>query len=463
MARVLRGASQWPDMAERTPEHRPCQFAPPRRSEDCVLTVLRDMYNTAWRAPEAFRMEYAAATEYVVSLINLAVQLEPSAALGSSLGSGAARGEQENALHFAAGCGCIEACDLLLRWNASLNFQQDARGQTPLSWAARHGMARVCELLLLKGADPLHADIEGRLPLHVAAARGHSRICELLVSVQSVRGAVDSPCDSGHSALHLAAACGSGAACQGLVVAGADVSMRTSVDNKTPLHLAALSGNAAAAAYLASVSPLEVLLAGDASGASALQLAERSGHHDVADVLREPEDEHRRLVSQWSCMLHDARNEAQLPARAFEGTLAVDLAAPVLQRVCREKLELMCCVHDLEYRLIEYVIEVRDCEGGRQSAAPARVYFARLGEQRKVDDVAFDVPHRRPTGQSLWEVGGWYQFRIIGRCSRCSWQPLAPWQVTSEWSEPTQLLHTRSARRRALSRNGSRGRSRRYG
>jgi len=215
------------------------------------------------------------------------------------------------------------------------------------------------------------------------------------------------------------------------------------------LHLAALNGRFAAVCYLLSVAPLEVVLAVDADGASALQLAERNGHVETAETLRGPEEEHRRLVHKWSDMLRDARPEAHLPVHATQEGLAVDLASPQLQRVSKEILSLTCCVRDLEYRLLEYVIEIRHCDGGPQAAAPARVYYARLGEQRKVDEVAFRVPRRRPSGQTLWVLGGRYQFRIIGRCARCSWLPFAPWQIVSAWSEPELLTHVRGARRRS--------------
>lgn len=310
-------------------------------------------------------------------------------------------------------------------------------------------MARVAELLLRHGADPLLRDSEGRFPLHLAAARGHAKICELLLLMPGVPNVVDGFCDAGQTPLHLAAACGAEGACDALVRGGADVALRTRLDGKTALHLAALSGRAAAVSYLAAKSPLEVLLAPDASGRSALQLAEKQGHHDAADALRGPEEEHRQLVDKWSGMLREARSEAQLPSGAFQDSVGVDLSPPVLRRVRKDRLELTSCVQDLEYRVMEYVVEVRECSGGPQSAAPARVYYARLGEQRKIDQVAFDVPRARSTGCELWGLGRWYQFRLVGRCTRCPWQPLVPWQVNSEWSEPVLLTLPRTSRRRS--------------
>lgn len=168
------------------------------------------------------------------------------------------------------------------------------------------------------------------------------------------------------------------------------------------------------------------------------------------EALRPEEEAHQRLVEEWSGRLGAASAEAQLPLAAVEEAPAVELHAPRLVRATADKIELTCYIQDLEYRLLEYVLEVHSCDGP-QGAAPARVYYARLGEQRKVDEVAFEVPSQRPTGQTLWEAGRRYQFRIVGRCVRCSWLPFAPWQVVSEWSEASVIspLPRGAARRRS--------------
>merc|ERR1712190_143425 len=113
---------------------------------------------------------------------------------------------------------------------------------------------------------------------------------------------------------------------------------------------------------------------------------------------------------------------------------------PRVRHVSDRSIELLCRISDLEYRLVEYVVEIRHCNGP-YGAAPSRVYFARLGEQSKVDDVSFAVPrHRGNEMQALWEPHGVYQFRVIGRYKRGIHIPLTSWQVASEWSDPVTVL-----------------------
>jgi len=424
----------------------PMDSAPPP-----ALIALRDMYTTSRRDPEAYCLHYDAATRRVLSMIASADSLEqflPGA--GEILSSD--RLCMPNALHYAAGCGCVEAAEALLQRNARLNYQSDGYGQTPLMWAVRHGLARTSELLLRHDADPKHADYFGESALHSAAARGHARICELLISSERGRNTVNWTNSFGLTPLHLAAAGGSEGVCRILVESRADVVVKTPKEAQTALHQAARHGCASTIEYLLSVSPDDLVLFRDASGATAKDVAARHGHQEVVERLRRPEAEHKELVEKWSKLLGAADVEAQLDcASMLENAPVVEIKPPVLQKISKAMLQLTSCIHDLEYRIVEYVLEIRDALGGPQGAAPARVYYARLGEQRKVDEVAFDVPKRRATGQSVWEVGRTYQFRLVGRCSRCSWLPFAPWQVMSEWSDP-MLLTTKQQRRNSVPR-----------
>jgi len=401
-----------------------------RASGRSALVVLRGMYNNARHAPEAFRAEYAASTEYALALIEESTRAELE---GVDVGEGSMN---ENALHCAAGCGCMEACTLLLKRFICLNFQQDDQGHTPLFWAARHGMVRTAELLLRHSADAQHANAKGLTALHVAAMHGYSRICQLLLSVPGSRECVDRVCDCGWTALHQAAFSGSVATCQALVEKGsADFEAATPAEGWTPLHLAAAQGHAEVAAYLASLNG-GFLRALDARGRSALDLARLGRHTEATSVLSEPDEAHQRLARQWSRLLKSADLERQIPDVPVP---PLQISPPQVYRVSEDFLELVCDITDLEYRLIEYVLEVRRYDGP-WGAAPARVYYARVGEQRKLDQVRFQVPRQRQTGgPALWEPRGVYQFRLIGRCERCPQVPVAPWQVASEWSKPVSL------------------------
>lgn len=140
----------------------------------------------------------------------------------------------------------------------------------------------------------------------------------------------------------------------------------------------------------------------------------------------------------------------RLPSRAWSCPLSI--GPPRLKRLTNDVLALTCSITDLEYRLVEYVLEVQHCNGAIRSPAPWRVYYARVGEQRKRDDVTFPVPRRKPCGQVLWEPGGVYQFRLTGRCaypaqdggfySLRSDGQLPPRQVVSEWSANIPLPAT---------------------
>ncbi|CAK0824198.1 unnamed protein product, partial [Prorocentrum cordatum] len=134
-----------------------------------ALEVLRGMCRQSEEAPEAFCAEYAATTARAVELL---ARSEGDALL---VGAGG-----ETCLHYAAGCGCLEACSSLLGRRGALNFQQDALGQTPLFWAARRGMVQTAQLLLAHGADPDHADRQGLTPLRLARRLGLPRLCRAL-------------------------------------------------------------------------------------------------------------------------------------------------------------------------------------------------------------------------------------------------------------------------------------------
>lgn len=89
------------------------------------------------------------------------------------------------ALHIAAKCGNLTACQILLQSAATINNfvnSQDDGGWTPLVWACEHGYIDVVNYLIVKGADPCLRDVEHNEALHWAAFSGSSNIVELLLN-----------------------------------------------------------------------------------------------------------------------------------------------------------------------------------------------------------------------------------------------------------------------------------------
>lgn len=96
-------------------------------------------------------------------------------------------------------------------------------------------------------ADPSIRNSDGATPLHFAARRGCVDISKLLLS--SVLTSVNCPDHSGMTPFHLACISGSSELCEMFMGHKADIYLLT-VEEKSPLHLAALHGNKAIAEML---------------------------------------------------------------------------------------------------------------------------------------------------------------------------------------------------------------------
>ena len=171
------------------------------------------------------------------------------AELADFAGYALVHGDLPSALHYAAGCGCLEACATLLTRCGRLNFATDAARQTPLFWAVESGLCRTADLLLQHGADALHLDAEGLSPLHLAARSGLAATCQRLLQVPAVmREGLPCAAYRGMTPLHCAAQNGHCEAARLLLAHGAEPAALTP-QSRTPLHLAAQEGHEARASH----------------------------------------------------------------------------------------------------------------------------------------------------------------------------------------------------------------------
>ncbi|CAE7467804.1 secG [Symbiodinium pilosum] len=376
--------------------------AQPALAPKPVPDILKALYRTSLEAPEAFKAEYEATTSRILSILeSFPLRREECETL-----------EGENALHFAAGCGSLEVCQALLERHPELNLQEDPHGHTPLFWAVRHGLVGATQLLIRRGAASWHTDKRGLTALHWAAALGFARICSLLLAVPAARALKNQRCSRGWTPLHSSAYGGSAKCCSALLQANADVGLRTPQE-WTALHLAAVKGHVEVLQILLPYCSTEVILALDYHGCSARDLAQEAGQSNAAEALQQPEDMHRHQARCWHqcCQKQPEVKLSDLLAAALH------IEAPILEKVGRDAVELSCHIVDLQFRMSGYVVEVKHC-GGPDGAAPARVYYARTVEQRKVELVEFLVPRVRSSGQAVWQQGERYKFRIRGCCER---------------------------------------------
>ncbi|NXI40093.1 ASB10 protein, partial [Galbula dea] len=114
--------------------------------------------------------------------------------------------ERDTALHIAARHGLTDHVQLLLRYGAELEAENE-EGQTPLNAACAQPHQpqdmdcyyRVCQLLVESGASINAADRDSQYPLHLACKNANAQVAELLLS----RGAnVNIMNYSGSTALH---------------------------------------------------------------------------------------------------------------------------------------------------------------------------------------------------------------------------------------------------------------------
>lgn len=306
-----------------------------------------------------------------------------------------------SALHYAAGCGCTEACVALLLRCPLLNANADTAGQTPIFWAAQSGLCGTVELLCKHGADPTHTDAQGRTPVHLAAASGFPQTCSFLLS--STQGYALEVCSRyGFTPLHLAAKHGHVTVCRMLLAARADA-CATSVRGRTPLNLAAMEGHTDVVKCLVAATP-DGHQAVDLEGKRALDYARERGFTNVASALSASEGllESRRAT--WRSHF-DPDCRAMLNVSACDAYL--EIGKPHLFGLEHSSVCIGCHVVDALSLVGRYVAEVYVSGVGVFTVA-----FARRKEQRTIDDVQFLLPRRR-LGDAVWELGSECWFRVV--------------------------------------------------
>jgi ankyrin repeat protein len=187
---------------------------------------------------------------------------------------------QDTPMHGAAEVHALPIAQLLRRWGAPVD-STNRWGQTPLHVAAAqawHGDTAVAAWLLEQGARADARDALGFSPLQTAAFHNNLPVFELLAS----RGAsLEEQTACGSTLLDLAVERNEDAVAQYLFEHHQPTARAT--DAVPPLHLAArMNDPAFAASLLASGATPDFPFHGE----TALQIAERQGHREIASLLR---------------------------------------------------------------------------------------------------------------------------------------------------------------------------------
>jgi len=165
--------------------------------------------------------------------------------------------------------------------------ERDARGSTPLVWAARNGHEEVVEMLLRRqGVCPNETDYCGLTPLLYAVWCGHERVVEILLKRKIVKP--DMPDGRGETPLSYAAQGGLEGIVKILLERPEVNPDKQDFSGKPPLSFAAMRGHARVVKILLGrreVNPEKP--AND--GQTPLSYACCSGHEEVVKILLERE------------------------------------------------------------------------------------------------------------------------------------------------------------------------------
>ncbi|CAL8093584.1 unnamed protein product [Calicophoron daubneyi] len=153
-------------------------------------------------------------------------------------------------MHIAARLGLKASFKLALSFGAKL-LVKDSEHATPLHSAAEFARFDICQQILEtdEGRRALSlGDQRGRLPLHIASQHGHNRIVELFLS----NGCLFRRCHEGNTPLHYAAMSGDAETCTILLRMNPSILNETNFHGLTALHYAAQYSNQEVTEYLLS-------------------------------------------------------------------------------------------------------------------------------------------------------------------------------------------------------------------
>lgn len=204
---------------------------------------------------------------------------------------------QQTLLHYAAAADNAPALGLLLpHFGRRLGVDaRDAAGATPLAAAAAARATAAAGCLLAAGAGLVPAPPRGWSPLHFAAMHDNDAMLRLLFE-HAKRASGGRPAaalaelnapdaEARRTPLHVAAEYGCAAAAAALLDLGADPTRRDQ-SGSTPLHLAAERGWGEVAAVLARATAAAAAAAGAAAGAAAARSKTGAGAASTAAAAR---------------------------------------------------------------------------------------------------------------------------------------------------------------------------------
>lgn len=226
---------------------------------------------------------------------------------------------------------------------------KDIYGRMPLHYAAQYGIVVICQIIIecmqkwgqfevTEGIDaPFWQDTEGLAPLHLSVIGGHPLTTKTLLEAEDWKGtndrkaAVRRQMSKSSAVLALAAKANFVVIVKLLVEAGVDINYQDEQQGETALHLAARFGHAEIARVLLEGSENQTInteLAEKTFGWTPLFVACVDGHLDVVDLLIDAGADLQRMdLSGWTAKEHAAlRGHMHVAGRLAEVTTAPDLS-----------------------------------------------------------------------------------------------------------------------------------------